>query len=216
MYSFNMKMMSYIVMTPRCSVFNNWHLCESFLCRIHEIGISIDNHNTRQIHQLNYLTNTYMFDRLILVSTKFTPISNLYTITFSMLHKWRSQPRSQQLNLNMSSVLRLTCSMSQQFVYMSRLLHLYCSMSEQCIKMIFELHLYCSMSQQFVYMSCVLHIYCSMSQQFVYMSSVLHLYCSESIAFLELRAWNTAASWPLERSTPSQRWPGRMSNRLGG
>ena len=48
-----------------------------------------------------------------------------------------------------------------------------------------------------------------------YISSVLHLYAISSTAFLLFRCAYNAFSNPLDRSTPSHRYPGMIPKRLG-
>ena len=48
------------------------------------------------------------------------------------------------------------------------------------------------------------------------MSSVLHLYACVCVAILFASIENRFLSKPFDRSTPSQRYPGRMLNLLGG
>ena len=50
----------------------------------------------------------------------------------------------------------------------------------------------------------------------LHMSSVLHEYALESVTFCRLmRSWNRFSK-PVERSTPSQRYPGAIWKRFGG
>lgn len=49
-----------------------------------------------------------------------------------------------------------------------------------------------------------------------HMSSVLHLYACVCVAILLASIANRFLSKPFDRSTPSQRYPGRMLNLLGG
>jgi len=48
------------------------------------------------------------------------------------------------------------------------------------------------------------------------MSSMLHLYAAEDLAFNSACFAKTCFSKPLDRSTPSQRYPGQMPNLFGG